>query len=126
MSLVQCQHDGVLNFNALPAEIKQSFDDCWNLLKGLCECQGVNLLDVTSNEEKYGKRFRITFYQKSYLEYDKDPNLLPFKHEFVEECLKDMDLNLPESTEVEIDKGDCGLIGRVYYNENTYNYSVKG
>src|SRR5256885_9664572 len=45
----------------------------------------------------------------------------PFNHEFFEECLGDINLNLPENPNVKIDEGHHGSIGNVYYNESTHN-----
>ncbi|GBB86738.1 hypothetical protein RclHR1_13130004 [Rhizophagus clarus] len=125
VSLIQFQCDGLLNFNNLPTEIKQQFDACWNLLKRLCECNGLNSLD--SDNEKYKKKFRIESYQKSDLEYDKKPSLLPFEYEFFKECLGDMNLKLPEDpdSEANINVPRYGLIEEIDYNESTYNISLK-
>ncbi|RIA88406.1 hypothetical protein C1645_826376 [Glomus cerebriforme] len=124
VSLIQCRYDGTLNFNVLP-EIKQQFDAYWNLLNKFCECNGLNSLDV-DNEEIFREIFKIKIDPKSrYLEYNGKANLLPFEYEFFEEYLGDMHLELPENSNVEIDAGHYGLIGDVYYDDNTHWHSTK-
>ncbi|CAG8479082.1 3193_t:CDS:2 [Funneliformis caledonium] len=124
-SLIKFQYDDVLNLKVLPSEIKNRFDESWNLLKRLCECNGlVDALNL-DNDEKFRKKFPIEFISKSSLEFNDVTNILPFQFEFIEEYFGDMHLSLPENSGIKIDSGYYGLTRNVYYDDTIHWHSKR-
>ncbi|RIA88407.1 hypothetical protein C1645_877420 [Glomus cerebriforme] len=123
-SLIQCRHEGVLNFNVHLNEIKQQFDACWKLLNQFCKCNGLISLNI-DNDEIFREKFQINIDSQSSSVHNKAAKLLPFKHEFFEEYFGDLNLKIPEDSNIKIDEGNYGLIGNVYYDDNTHWHSTK-
>jgi hypothetical protein len=125
-SLIQFQNDDVLNFNDLPNEIKQQFEMCWNLLNRFCEYNGLNSLNI-DYVENFKEKFQIENIEinSRSLVHNEEAKLLPFRHEFFEKYFKDMNLNIPEDSNVKIDECQYGLIGNVYYDDSTHWHSTK-
>ncbi|EXX74671.1 Ski2p [Rhizophagus irregularis DAOM 197198w] len=124
-SLIQCRYEEVLNFNDLPNEIKQQFDACWNLLSRFCEKNGLNSLDI-DYIEIFKENFQIENIEinSSSSVDNRETTLLSFKHEFFEEYFEDMNLKIPEDSNVKIDKCQYELIGNVQYEDVTHWHST--